>query len=309
MFAKYVYNTASDVANVIQDIVDILTGETDKANLSAACKQSDTEIISTIAAGWTLHDDTAGTNAQVLKAPLADDPATFKYLKLNAVTTSYLRTEVWETWDEVAHSGTNMAYDSNNTSYSQRLDLTDGGTLYVFASARFAAFVSQTAAGYGHTSYSGVSGCFEHTRDLPFDTVANGWPPYCWGTFGRADYNASYFGYKPRKLTKDETTQTGSAAIIKLTTIGHPSQWTSALSGIDQKLPDGQGGLLVPFFPAYLADTNYMPAPYGEISSLCDIWSIPSNIATHLDVITKSSVDYICMKQYASTQLVVFRKS
>ncbi len=309
MYTKYVYNSGSDITNVLSDVIAILTGETDKANLSADCDQTNTEIISTVAAGWTVHDAAAGTDAQVIKAPLADDATTFKYINLNAGSSGYLKTEVWETWDEVAHSGTNMAYDSNSTSYSPRLDLTDGGTLYLFASARFAAFTSQTAAGYGPSSYGGVTGCFEHTRGLPFDTVANGWPPYCWGTFGRADSSGNYFGYKPRMQDKEENQKTGSLADVQLNTIGHPTQWNAALSGITQKLPDGNGGFRVPFFPAYVVNVGDMPAPYGNLSSLCDIWSIPANIAVHLDTITRSGIDYICLKQYASTQLIVIRKS
>lgn len=56
MYTKYVYNAGATSDNIKNDIIAILTGETNKANLSASCNKSSTDIFSTIAAGWTSHD-------------------------------------------------------------------------------------------------------------------------------------------------------------------------------------------------------------------------------------------------------------
>jgi hypothetical protein len=308
MYAKYVYNASSDKDNILADILALLTGETNKANLSADCNQTGTEIVATVAAGWTLHDASAGTSKKAIKAAVYDDATTYKNVVLDASAAGYLKTVVYETWNEVSHSGTNKCYDSDSSTYSQRIDVSGGGTLYVFSSERFLVLASQTAAGWANSSYSGPTGCLERSRDLPFDTVAAGWPNWFHAQFGRADYNASYFGNAPRRMKKDETTVTGGSANYYVRTVGWDNLWTVSPSGIDQKIPDGTGGFLVPFYPGYCIQTYDMPAPYGEFSSLCDVWRIPSNIASHLDTITKNGVDYLVLKLYGANEMMVIRK-
>lgn len=106
MYSKYVYNAGSTATNILADIVAILTGETVKSNLSADCDQINTTITATVLAGWTLHDaDTGSGNGTVLKAAIYDDPLTFKYVHLYIGTSGYFQQRVYETWDEVMHSG------------------------------------------------------------------------------------------------------------------------------------------------------------------------------------------------------------
>ncbi len=309
MYAKYVYNTSSTATNILADIVAILTGETVVNNLSGDCDAGNSNITATVLAGWTVHDaDTGSGNGVCLKAVVYNDVLTFKYVHLYIGTVGYLKQITYETWDEVAHTGTNKCYDSDSSNYSQRIDVSGGGTMHLFSSERFMVMASQTAAGWACSVYPGPTGCIERTRDLPFDTTIAGWPNWMYAMFGRADYNASYFAYAPRKMTKAEVEQTGGSATYYVRTVGWDNLWTYAPSGIDQKIPDGAGGFLVPFYPGYCMQTYDMPGPYGEFSSLCDIWRIPSNIASHLDTITKNSVDFLCLKLYGSNEMMVIRK-
>lgn len=62
MYAKYNYLTTATLLNVANDVIAILTGETNKANLSAGCDQTNTSILNTYTnAGWALHDRTANS--------------------------------------------------------------------------------------------------------------------------------------------------------------------------------------------------------------------------------------------------------
>ena len=86
MYARYQYNSgvqATVQANILADLLAILTGEVNVSNLSASCDKVNTTITVDNPAGWVLHDAAAGTNAKAIKAPLADDQATFKHLVLD----------------------------------------------------------------------------------------------------------------------------------------------------------------------------------------------------------------------------------
>jgi hypothetical protein len=59
MYARYNYTAAATLVNIINDAVAVLTGETNKANLSVGCDQANTFILTTYnVAGWLLHDQT-----------------------------------------------------------------------------------------------------------------------------------------------------------------------------------------------------------------------------------------------------------
>ncbi|WP_227657765.1 hypothetical protein, partial [Candidatus Magnetaquicoccus inordinatus] len=302
MYAKYDYVAGATLANIMNDINLIITGETNINNLSASCAKSTTEIVAAVAAGWVLHDALAGTNKKCYKAPLADDATKFKYMVLDFNSSGYLKTTIYETWDATAHTGTNLCYYSDQSSYGQKIDTTAGGTMYVFASVRFAVFASNTNQ---WSSGSGPTGVVERTRDLPFDTVAAGYPPFGFIHFYSSSYVYPLF-FPPRVLTMD-----GSVVVSPQTGFGVNLMFSGAPSGIAMKIPSGTGTFLVPFYPGYVTNySTYMPAPYGEFSSLCDIWKIPSNVANHLSTITKAGVDYLAMKTYtSSTEMFVIRKS
>lgn len=62
MFTTYNYSASATLGNIIKDIADILTGTTDKTQLSAGCDQANTTILYDIAvAGWTMHDRAANS--------------------------------------------------------------------------------------------------------------------------------------------------------------------------------------------------------------------------------------------------------
>jgi hypothetical protein len=163
MYAQYVYKAGSTKANVLADIVALLTGETNKANLSADCVQANTEILTTESvAGWTLHDAAAATNRVVLSAPCEDALFT-KYFGLDFNGATLVYAGGASTWDAGAHTGTECVGTFNNpagipfTQSANNFNLANGGTIIISASARhiYLAFKSTgTFIGAGITEFA-----------------------------------------------------------------------------------------------------------------------------------------------------------
>ncbi len=195
MFAKYEYQAGSSLANIMSDIVAILTGETVVANLSADCVDANSYINSTDAAGWTVYDAIAGTNAQCLRA-LNADASTYKYIVIDLNTANKLFCKVYQSWDSGAHTGTNLAYNSDNTTQGcQKIDTTNGGVLYIGSTARGVIFNSFAGGIWGVNTagvYSPI-GCFERTRAAGWDTAGAGYPPYVYftGYFTEIGYSSN----------------------------------------------------------------------------------------------------------------------
>lgn len=183
MFTTYTYQAGSTKANVLADIVLLLTGTTDKALLSGDCVQGSTEILSTVAAGWSVYDSIAGTNAQCLRAAnLAAAP--YKYIVVDTNTANVVFLKVYRSWDSGAHTGTNLAWKSDDAAIAgTRLDLTNGGILYVGASARYVVIFSLVSGQWGVNTagvYCPVM-CVERTCAGAWDTVGADYPPYVFG--------------------------------------------------------------------------------------------------------------------------------
>ncbi|MBF0340358.1 MAG: hypothetical protein HQL95_05270 [Magnetococcales bacterium] len=319
MFATYNYSANGTQQNVLDDLIAILTGETNANNLSATCNKGATSITATIPAGWTLHDASAGTVTKVIKAPLADDTTRFKYVGIIADNggSGALQTNVWEAWDAVNHAGTNKAYGSDVSNSSQRMSQTSAGkllvsgTVYLFASARYLLLCSNVNGNWGSPINNGPSGCFERSRFCPWDTVAAGYPTFVFINLG--DVAASSYGsnaYATSLIDKNRVAYTGSTASLYVYagTLGTPYWLFQWLNGADQKVPDAGLGFTVPFFPLTLVNNTYMPAPYGEISSLCDVWAIPQGVANQGETIQKNGVDYFCLTVMNSTKIFVARR-
>lgn len=129
MYAVYTHNNSTSQANLVNDIVLLLTGTTNPASLSADCVTGSTTVSTTYdAAGWTLYDAAAGSNLQVIRA-LQQDGVTYKYVGIEASSTSVFRITVYESWNSGTHVGTN-GVTSNNVAWSS----TTQQPFYIYAS-------------------------------------------------------------------------------------------------------------------------------------------------------------------------------
>src|SRR5574343_619720 len=87
MYAKLQISGTATAAQVVTDIVAVLTGTTDVNALSAQIVKANSQIISTDPAGWTLVGDYL-TTGKVLSAPVADNAAQYKYVAIFTSGTS-----------------------------------------------------------------------------------------------------------------------------------------------------------------------------------------------------------------------------
>jgi hypothetical protein len=179
MWAKYSYNASVSQANILNDIVAILTGTTDKTTLSAGCDQANTEILTTYDnAGWTVHDAAAGTNAQVIKAACQGDANQYKYVEINTNTAGQVFMGFWEDWNAGTHTGTNLTNNSKTTGYGQRYSTTTVGTMYISASSGRVLMYGTSSAGDG-TANGGkcTTGVLESGRNYTWCAVGQGYVP------------------------------------------------------------------------------------------------------------------------------------
>lgn len=128
MYAVYTHDNSTSQANLVNDIILILTGTTNTASLSADCVTASSSITTTYdSAGWTLYDASAGTNTQVVRA-LQADGVTYKYVAVNATSTSSLKLTIYESWNSGTHTGTN-GVDSSAITWSSSTQ----HSLYIYA--------------------------------------------------------------------------------------------------------------------------------------------------------------------------------
>ncbi|MBF0182522.1 MAG: hypothetical protein HQM03_21100 [Magnetococcales bacterium] len=319
MYARYQYLAGAMASDILDDVVTILTGETLVANLSASCNKGFSSIESVVPAGWTLHDGAAGANVKVIKAPLADDATRFKFVEVNTNTAGSVLTKVFEEFNATTHAWTNLCYASDLVSSNQRVSTNTVGTLHIFSSARFLLLAGMYNGLWGSPTNAGPSGCFERTRPCGWDTLAAGWPPFLFLNLG--DLAATSNGlsaYAPRYMDRARNTLTGSSAPLygftgPFGSDGSNSQLSifklfSQLSGIDQRVPDESGGFVTPFFPISFLNYATMPEPYGEISSLCDLWALPQGVAANLDVLQQGGLDFICLQAASPSKIFIIRK-
>jgi hypothetical protein len=185
MFTVYNYAAGATQANVLSDIVKLLTGETNKANLSAACVQANTSILSTVAAGWSVWDASAGTNIQCLRA-INQDASTYKYYLLQFGSTTAFSAATAESWNAGTHTGTNVTPYAANT-----WDSAGGGYFYIYATSKNIVILPWTSTGY-----KGIVGSlFEFTREAtpatyPTAVVVSG--------TGFCNPSGATSGYSPR---------------------------------------------------------------------------------------------------------------
>lgn len=179
MYAVYDVRGSPTISEVHDDLVALLTGETDENNL--VCSTIDltgTSIAANTAAGWTLFDgDTGVANEAILRAPCVDDGAQFKYFrfKITQPTTFMVLTySTMESWD----AGTNVA-TNETTAFVTNLMRTPTAThgiqpLLIRATARYIYF--STSAGTAGLDRSVLAIC-EINRVHPCLAVGKGRVP------------------------------------------------------------------------------------------------------------------------------------
>ena len=312
MKAIYQYNAGATAAHILSDLTAIFTGETTVANLSASCNKATTTITSVVAAGWTLHDGSASSTSKVIKAPYADDGATFKYAEISIPDNNGVRMFGYETFNATAHTGTNKT--ANNSGFYQRIDVANSGKLYLYSSARFLMVVAETNSYWGDVnaagdSYSGPFLIAEHSRIAPWNTVASGYPAFCFISMSLVNYGNlnSYYApiYSPRFKNRSDADLTSSNAILWGSSVCGYNMFNDANNfpqGVDAKIRDSSGSLQIPFLPLFCNSPSLTVIPMGDFSSISDVWLAPAGVLANFETIAKDSNNYIAIR-YGSQSL------
>lgn len=193
--------------------LDYTTGTTQAEIMSAV-----TTVLTTPAAGWTLFDSAAGTNA-ICYSSLNKDGESSKYAVLD-YTSNVIYVKSYESWNASTHTGTNLAFNSDNSLYSGKYTTTAPGQIFIFASPRWLAMVTRDPATgqlNNNSAWQGLFGLFEVARDNPEDTAVAGYPPVVWlnSHFLFSNPTQQCCGYMPRTRSG----ATGNTAIVEIGTL------------------------------------------------------------------------------------------
>lgn len=278
MFAKYSYLAGASQANIMNDVVLMLTGTTDKTLLSASCNQANTEILATYEpAGWILHDAAAGTNAKVIKAPCVGDAAQFKYVKITTnVSAGTIQTGLWESWNEVTHIGTNLASTSETANCGQRWATGAPGSLYISASAGRIVLYGASSAGNGCAQTNGsCSGVIEADRGFNWCGVGTGFVPAVFFQGNEASM--------PRHIDASGNVAASSATKSRLVTMGMDLAANSTYAtAYGTGVPMSGGSFALPLAPLMAIATAATATAVSGFSN-AEVWILMAGYANTLD--------------------------
>ena len=285
MYAQYAYNIGTQ-AELLSDIVAILTGTTDKESLSATCNKPDTTITSVVTSGWTVHDADAGTNKVCIKSEVYDTPGTYKYVVVDTSATTNVKLTVYGTWSNVSHTGTLLVNGSDSNSVVVNVT-TISSVLHVFASPNMVVL-------HGVANSTGLSSSslmvLERER-----FIADTDPTFCATTSTAFSTNATavYLPYVQLVFAKMYAAE---AVMYSSTTIqGTSASENTAVVNINGSVKVPMGSLLI--YP----DAKTGSVPYGNLTSLTDIWCLPRGSMPPLYKFAYSGKNYIVMSATAGT--------
>lgn len=283
MYAVYSYDLNSTPASVLGDLIKIITGETNKDNLSAQCVKANTSIISTVPAGWSVHDAFAASNAQVVRA-INQDGITYKYCYW-ATTEGQLQQATYETWNASLHTGT----FNTLLNIASWITTNAGGYLYIYATAKNIYVLPWNANGY-----SFACGCMEISRE----TIPSTYP--CAVAIG----SGFLFTTNPGAFISRKKNPIGSGdqkgAGLRT---GPTYEPTSGLSANTLKYRDENDNV-------YLAATKICFSGYGEGSSAplgyaYDVFCTGAAAGNTLDEIAYNGLTYVLLQVNTAAIILV----
>ena len=302
MKARLETNANITAPNLLQGIIAMLTGTTDLTALPSGFNTAASTLSTSMAqAGWTIHDNAASTNSMVIKSPYSDLATAFKYLEIQ-VTSNAIAFYAHETWDNVAHIGTNKT--GNTSSYqNQRLTLSQSGRVHLFASPKMIAIATEFKDSYGNSQWgdqnNGMFLAVEHSR-IPAWNLATTYPAFSICFLGEL-LNGSKSAFMPRARKKSGVDAIGTEAACYISSVGISyNQWANNQSlptGADAKVLNADGTKTCPFMPIYFTDPVNFSIPLGHCSN-ADVFLAPKDLLANLETVLKTGTtqEYIAMQ-------------
>ncbi len=281
MNAVYFYKSNSSYANILSDVIAMLTGETDVANLSSDCNKDKTTINTvignqTVLAGWEVWDDNVSSNYQILRSPYIGGG--FKYIAVYVDSGGWITSKAYESWDKDTHTGTNESLYGFTSSFAEvkwRTGTVNNDVLQILSSERFYAFRAAPS------SYHTVIMC-EYSRDIPWNYIENGYPAICQVLINRAINLGSQPVALCRAMNKSGIDVTFTSAWANLYAPGtKPDHFKNEYTFPQGDIIFGSGNKrVIPLIPLIIGEPDVYGVQLGNISIPCDIW------ITVIDVVT-----------------------
>jgi hypothetical protein len=282
MFAVYTHDSSTTQANLVNDIVLILTGTTNTASLSADCVTASTSITTTYdSAGWTLHDGSTGsTNLQIVKA-LQQDGVTYKYVGINATSTTALKITVYEGWDAATNTPTN-AVDSNSIAWSSSTQQ----PLYIYATQQQILIGCQTTPSSG----TFASPCMALEIDNTNGSFIAGYPT----TFTFQTANDLSVGQGPRIKHPNGTGDLTTSSTIFMTNINADGNNNFQKGRLYRDASENVSmGLVKMSVIAGYNQTLFYYGAFGTILGKMRVGSAVLNTAVTLDTVVIGATTYV----------------
>lgn len=283
MYATLNYNKNASVANILSDVVAVLTGETLVGNLSSNLSALGTSIDATVPAGWTVHDNVSATQV-VITAPITDS-ARSKFLSIESTASNKVVANWYKSWDNVTHTGVPY-FESNGTTIidgvivNQTTPETYTSVIALSASAKhiMGSYLSNNETTF---AYPWCITDFVRTPGY-WDTNVNDYPPIAF--IDNADWKTAAAWYIPEGPLGPSTNYDISAAwnahadatpVTHMMTHGSTFVSASKLTH-DMTVLDANKNIITnPLMPfGVRGDDGWHLG--GDISSLCDIYMMPS---------------------------------
>lgn len=279
MYCAYSYNAGLTAANLLSDVVKLLTGTTDVNDLSAGCDKTRTDIKSVEPAGWTIYDNDAAVlianNRTVLRAPVFDNPNLYKYVMIEANTAGangLLYIKGYEAWNAVTHTGTNECQFSANQAYATRFDKVNKGRIDMRATVR-CILTTNIGPNLINSTNGNAQGIVEFTRGADWDTIANAYPNFGYAVLG---YTTIASLGSPRALGPNEKTDVTSSSSYKTTMITSAEATNNSTANLVStnriETATADKMLAIPFFVFGYTNINNGYVGGGEVSSLNGIY-------------------------------------
>lgn len=311
MFAELAWLSSPSNASFIADIVAVITGETDKNNLSSDIVLGATSIVSVVPAGWEVWDDDTGVaDEYILRAPTVDDPTQYKYCRLliTGSTTRTLSSDIMEDWNPGSNTATNQTNARLMTLMRTPVQ-TYGDTAQIVTVMATARYIIIRQTGY---NFFTTFPCIEIDRIHPSLAIGTGRVPavHLDDVSLTNDNLTTYNVGIPRILDDAGTTDiTGTTAPIRvLATHQRPScvDTNTEFDSLSTDVGYDSGG--VPYYGVHLMlfERRDLVAGIIGVSAVSNIWMMQAEVVTGFEDKTTHDLDGIddvrCM--WTKTNLV-----
>jgi hypothetical protein len=291
MFAKYVSNTNTTQAQVMSDLALLLSGSPLSA-LSASCDKANSQLISTVAPGWTIVDTLAANAGYVLAASDANGLTT-KNVKLFPPTSATLDILGYDTWNATTHVGTNTTTASTSVlAYSTPAIL----TYWLFATPRSLFIASSGQQGIG---------AFEFTRDAAY-LVGSNYP-----CFATANINAlvgsSGGTLSAPKIKNFIAAGDLNGVTINSATIAVRNAGTGVLGAPSQQTFDLTGNIYYETRPVWAGVNNMTAVSQGILGKFYDFLEINRTVGQPLDTFFDGTDTWMIFQSTSSNNLAIFK--